>query len=188
MKTIDKYIHVFEKIFPNSLCDEIVNEYKDSDEWKNGSIGEYNVDSNIRDCDSIFISKESIINKNPNIRKNLDDRIYRVVSECLKDYIQLHYTFRSNIESDSGYSLLRYKKGQFIKTHIDASSRSARELSLSINLNQDYTGGEFSFFNGELNFNLKKGDIIIFPSNFMYPHEVLPVLSGIRYSIITWIS
>ena len=33
----------------------------------------------------------------------------------------------------------------------------------------------------------KKGDLLVFPSSFTYPHEVLPVKSGTRYSIITWI-
>ena len=34
--------------------------------------------------------------------------------------------------------------------------------------------------------NLSKGDIIVFPSNFMYPHKVEPV-TGTRYSYISWI-
>ena len=35
--------------------------------------------------------------------------------------------------------------------------------------------------------DLSKGDIIIFPSNFMYPHKVEPVTKGTRYSYISWI-
>ena len=31
-----------------------------------------------------------------------------------------------------------------------------------------------------------KGDIIIFPANFMYPHRITPITSGVRYSIVTW--
>ena len=27
---------------------------------------------------------------------------------------------------------------------------------------------------------------VMFPSTFMYPHEVMPVTKGTRYSIITW--
>ena len=38
-----------------------------------------------------------------------------------------------------------------------------------------------------LKIELKKGDLLIFPSNFMYPHRVEPVLSGIRYSYISWV-
>jgi hypothetical protein len=26
----------------------------------------------------------------------------------------------------------------------------------------------------------------MFPSNFLYPHSVLPVTEGTRYSIVTW--
>ena len=35
--------------------------------------------------------------------------------------------------------------------------------------------------------NPQRGDLVIFPSSFTYPHEVLPVKSGTRYSIITWV-
>lgn len=188
MKSIKSYIQVFKKIVPKSLCDTIIDEYKNSDEWKTGTIGNYSVDENIRDCDSIYISNQVSIDINPSTRKKIDEDLFSIVSECLTNYIDLHYTHISNISSDSGYSLLRYKTGQFISSHIDASGRSPRELSLSINLNDNYTGGEFCFFNGEKKFNLKKGDIIVFPSNFMYPHEILPVTSGERYAIITWIS
>lgn len=188
MKNIENFIQVFENTVKESLCDDIINEYKNASEWKEGTVGNYNVDSNIRNCDSIFISNQNSIKLNQKTRKNFDNQIFKIVSNCLEKYIQLHYTHLSNIESDSGYSLLRYKTGQFISTHIDASNRSPRELSLSINLNDNYSGGEFSFFDKELKFDLKKGDIIMFPSNFMYPHEILPILSGERYSIITWIS
>jgi predicted 2-oxoglutarate/Fe(II)-dependent dioxygenase YbiX len=52
-------------------------------------------------------------------------------------------------------------------------------------LNDDYTGGEFMMF-GDLKLDLKAGDIVVFPSNFLYPHKVNPVLSGVRYSFVSW--
>ena len=33
----------------------------------------------------------------------------------------------------------------------------------------------------------KAGSAIVFPSNFCFPHAVLPVTKGERHSIITWI-
>ena len=51
-------------------------------------------------------------------------------------------------------------------------------------LNDDYEGGEFVLIDEKI--DLSKGDIIIFPSNFMYPHKVEPVTKGIRYSYISW--
>ena len=33
----------------------------------------------------------------------------------------------------------------------------------------------------------KKASAVVFPSNFCFPHAVLPVKNGDRHSIITWI-
>ena len=49
----------------------------------------------------------------------------------------------------------------------------------------DYEGGEFVVA-GEV-YNPKKGSGIIFPSNFLYPHEVKPVIQGTRWSALTWL-
>jgi predicted 2-oxoglutarate/Fe(II)-dependent dioxygenase YbiX len=182
------YIQVFEKIVPDLLCDKIINEYEKTDEWKKGTVGDYNLNSELRNCDSIFISKSEVIDNNPEKRKQIDDEIFDIVSKCLQEYLKLNSLYGSNIQSDSGYSLLRYKKNQCIGQHIDSSVRNSRELSCSINLNDDYTGGKFCFFNKQKKYKLNKGDVIMFPSNFMYPHEILPIKSGTRYSIITWIS
>ena len=184
---IKDYIHVKENGISPDLCDEILKEYVPTYEWKAGTIGENNVEEEIRKCDSIFISKDSVIELNEDIRKDLDDRIFKSVSECIGEYLNKYSDFPSNISRDSGYSLLRYKSGDYIGQHIDASGRSPRELSCSLILNDNYEGGEFAFFNQKLKFDLKRGDIIMFPSNFMYPHEVLPITSGVRYAIITWI-
>ena len=82
--------------------------------------------------------------------------------------------------------ILKYKPNGFYTEHIDTSPMSPRVLSLSLVLNDGFTGGEFSFFGGKYKVSLKKGSAIMFPSNFMYPHAVLPIQKGVRYSIVTW--
>jgi predicted 2-oxoglutarate/Fe(II)-dependent dioxygenase YbiX len=89
-------------------------------------------------------------------------------------------------DQDSGYELLKYDEGGYYKQHTDSYSTRPRSLACSFILNDDFEGGEFAFFNRELIFKLKKGSCILFPSNFMYPHEIMPVTKGTRYSIITW--
>jgi predicted 2-oxoglutarate/Fe(II)-dependent dioxygenase YbiX len=59
------------------------------------------------------------------------------------------------------------------------------QASILLFLNDDYKGGDLII--GDNNYNTKKGDAIMFPSNFMFPHEVLEVESGTRYSTITWV-
>jgi hypothetical protein len=93
--------------------------------------------------------------------------------------------FQLHTSTDSGFDILRYEVGQLISYHVD--DNEPRVLSMSIALNDDYTGGEFRFFkNDNIKVKLNAGCAIMFPSNFMYPHEILPVTSGTRYSMITW--
>jgi len=33
----------------------------------------------------------------------------------------------------------------------------------------------------------KKGELVIFPSNFLYPHEVKLVTKGTRYTYVSWV-
>ena len=96
----------------------------------------------------------------------------------------------------SGYSLIRYNRYSVnqkmelhcdhIQTLFDGKYKGIPTLSCVGLLNDDYEGGEF-FILDDLKIDLNKGDLLIFPSNFMYPHRVEPVLSGIRYSYISWV-
>ena len=54
-------------------------------------------------------------------------------------------------------------------------------------INDNFKGGEFAFFGGEYKIPKKKGSALIFPSNFCYPHAVLPVSGGDRHAVITWV-
>ena len=54
-------------------------------------------------------------------------------------------------------------------------------------LNDNYDGGDFSFFDGQVIKKKKQGSVVAFPSNFCFPHAVTPVSNGDRHSIITWI-
>ena len=53
-------------------------------------------------------------------------------------------------------------------------------------LNDNYKGGNFILFDN-YDVNLREGDVLIFPSVFMYPHKVKPVTEGIRYSFVSWV-
>jgi predicted 2-oxoglutarate/Fe(II)-dependent dioxygenase YbiX len=67
----------------------------------------------------------------------------------------------------------------------DGENRGIPVLSIIINLNEEYQGGEVVFFD-KLKFSLKTGDILVFPSNFLFPHSVQPITDGVRYSAVSW--
>jgi hypothetical protein len=189
MITLDKYIVLVEDVLPAALADQILAEYKTTDDWITATTFGL---TEARKCSSIGMSYESIISKNLGVRKQLDDMLFEVTADALKQYKIIAPPISKDTyfaEKDTGYELLRYNTGDFYKEHTDAANVNNdphRILSCSFALNDDYEGGEFAFFNRELVYKLKKGSCIMFPSSFMYPHEVMPVTSGTRYSIITW--
>ncbi len=187
-RNLDDYIKVFDDIIPDDLCYDILKEYGNSEHWAPALVGgkeEFNtIDRRVRNLENMNISLNEIISCNPEIRKELDIRIFKCAEKAISMYKDIYPL--AQIEEDSGYELLRYSEGSFYTTHTDSFKHRPRAVSCSFALNDDYEGGEFAFFNQDLKYKLKKGSVIMFPSNFMYPHEILPVTKGVRYSIITW--
>jgi predicted 2-oxoglutarate/Fe(II)-dependent dioxygenase YbiX len=87
--------------------------------------------------------------------------------------------------------LLKYSPGQKYEIHTDHYNTSPRHLSIIINLNDDYEGGDLIFTDQRekeiKRLKLGKGSVVFFPSNFMYPHGIQPITKGTRYSIVSWL-
>jgi predicted 2-oxoglutarate/Fe(II)-dependent dioxygenase YbiX len=180
---LEDYIYIVKNALSNEVCDEILNEFINSDEWVDTEIAS-GLNKNVRHCQTIAISYPHVIQKNKDVRHKLDNAIFDSAAKCIQEYNNKFP--HCNIEEDSGYELLTYPEGCFYKEHVDSFKARPRAVSCSFILNDDFNGGEFAFFNRELKYKLKKGDALMFPSNFMYPHEVMPVTKGTRYSIVTW--
>ena len=88
-------------------------------------------------------------------------------------------------------NVLKYNEGDFYVAHTDSHFSVPRALSVIMFLNDDYEGGEVIFhcpksMNPMITVKPKAGKLIIFPSNFLYPHSVTKVTKGVRYSIVSW--
>ena len=95
-----------------------------------------------------------------------------------------------SLRSDLGYQLLRYRPGEEFTEHVDilpgATVYGQRLVSAIAYLNDDYDGGELRFPRQGFTYNPLAGSLILFPSNFCYPHASLPVRRGIKYAVVTW--
>ena len=76
---------------------------------------------------------------------------------------------------------VKYKAGQWIHPHTDHDLNVYG--SCTINLNDDYDGGLFSFWGGKHKVELKRGDCMIWPADFLWVHEVEEITKGTRYSV-----
>ena len=87
--------------------------------------------------------------------------------------------------------LLKYSAGGKYEIHTDHYTTSIRHLSIIMNLNDDYEGGDLVFTDQKekeiKRLKLSKGSVVFFPSNFMYPHGIQPITKGTRYSIVSWL-
>ena len=85
--------------------------------------------------------------------------------------------------------LLNYKqnsKGYDWHTDIGLGMASTRKISITVNLNDNYEGGNLQFFSDKTyEFNPPRGDAIAFPS--FLPHRVTPITKGERWSLVAWI-
>jgi len=72
--------------------------------------------------------------------------------------------------------------------HTDHYFENPRVLTILVGLNSadEYDGGELFVQNQEKDIKLDKGDVVAFPSNFMFPHKVSPVTRGHRRVLIVW--
>jgi len=96
-----------------------------------------------------------------------------------------------SINKISQIDLLKYSINGKYNTHIDDFSAAPRSISVIINLNNKYEGGDLIFTDQKekeiKRLKLDKGSIVFFPSNFMYPHRIEPITKGTRYSIVAWL-
>jgi hypothetical protein len=82
--------------------------------------------------------------------------------------------------------IVKWSQNDKMEPHVDDLGTDQYHMASLIYLNDDYSGGEISFISHGLSIKPNKGDLIIFPGNLHYAHEVKEVLSGYRYTIPIW--
>ena len=124
--------------------------------------------------------------------QKLNERLWFALEQyILKDFKD----FEAWFSAWSGYSYVRFNKYDpttqmklhcdHIHSMFDGERKGIPVLTVLGSLNDDYEGGEFMMF-GDQQVEMPAGSVLVFPSNFMYPHEVKPVKSGVRYSYVSW--
>ena len=178
--------HESEFIDPD-FCDKLLEEYAPTNYWEKTLTGSGH-DPGARKCEFIPISDQGVIEEaNEQDRREMDNYLFGIVKDIIAQYQERHPEFDLEIQEDSGYELLKYEVGDFYIQHSDSFKEQPRALTVIMSMNDGYEGGEVALFNRELVYKLGAGDVLVFPSNFMYPHEIMPVTEGTRYSIITWV-
>jgi predicted 2-oxoglutarate/Fe(II)-dependent dioxygenase YbiX len=187
MNKLEDYIKIYSSWITPELCNEIRSEIE-SAKWEqhvfyNPQDGSYNNRSGDRELD---VSWDNIKN-----RDVLTQRVWEAVSHYILTDLK-----SESFNSWSGFTRIRFNRyieNKLMAKHVDhihsmfdGNIKGIPILSIVGLLNDDYEGGEFVMFDDKI-IELKQGDILMFPSVFLYPHKVKPVTKGIRDSFVSWV-
>lgn len=187
MDKVTDYIFVT-NVVPEHVCEKIQKEIQDK-AWETHSWYNYSSNNYASEKDKeleVQITTQDLQNTlAPFILQSIEEYMVKFGNqedERIKSFIRTFTPIRFN----------RYREGTMMRQHydhihsiFDGTHKGIPILSIVGILNEDYEGGEF-FFSGKHEITLKTGDILLFPSNFMYPHEVKELTKGERYSFVSW--
>ena len=188
MKELATGIVVFENVFLESI--EYIDKIKEAGiSWKPAEVlvdqneNKSGTNTKARDTDIIMLPHHE--SNESGILADFAKEFHKEMKACLDQYTS-HYA--ATIEKFENPQLLRYGKEQKFHDHIDDHPFFTRRISLTYYLNDEYEGGDVEFKRHGLRFKANKNDLLIFPSNFMYNHEVHPVTDGLRYVVVQWMA
>ena len=190
MDKLKDYVQITPSI-PKKLCKKIVTELKNS-QWEEHQFINY---SGTRDIDAdIKIQKSPCQNLSKNVELKHDKKLMNVLHEVISNYIKTLKT--PHFETWNGYTYIKYNKysvGNSMEKHIDhihsifdGTTKGIPILSIIGLLDDKFQGGEIEMFE-DTKIKLKVGEVLIFPSNFQYPHMVCPITKGTRHSFVSWV-
>ena len=153
-------------------------------EFYNPVDGSYNAQSGNKELD---VSWDDIPS-----RQELTQKVWETVSQyVVKDMNKSYYN------GWSGFTHIRFNRYHpdrlmalhcdHIHSMFDGERKGIPTLTILGALNDDYEGGEFLMFDEEKEYKIKAGEIMMFPSVFLYPHRVAPVTKGLRDTFVSWV-
>jgi predicted 2-oxoglutarate/Fe(II)-dependent dioxygenase YbiX len=165
------------------LCKNTVHSIADSD-WQKHTYYNYGADQHKTYDDDL-----SILTKPNPYRTLIQHRLWAPIQQYINE---LGMTWFMTYNGVSDIRFNKYTIGTNMKLHcdhiqtlFDGQRKGIPTLTLLGLLNDDFQGGQLKLCGETV--NLGVGDVVIFPSNFMYPHEVTTVTQGTRYSYVSWV-
>ena len=187
MNEIENYIIAAKNLIPKELCKELIDECNNRQwrkhRWNNYSTGK-SYSETIKELDVMDSTEEQF------------DKIVPFLSQALGEYQKVcswdgEETGAQWISRFTSVRFNKYEVGTLMRRHIDhihsifdGESKGIPIVSIVGSLNEDYEGSKFICRKKEI--KLETGDLLMFPSNFMYPHGVTECTKGTRYSFVGW--
>ena len=184
-KITDLKFHI-NKLVPKDVCNYFIKVFKDNE---NEALPENSYkykEDKLKEDNYTCVNLSKLEKVDPSF-KQPHDIAKRFIFIMITNYVQhiknkICPTFNNFLlQKTDNIRILRYRVGECIEDHSDVAG--SIRASCTLNLNEDYEGGEFRFFNGQIKDSFKTGDAMIFPAEPIWIHGTEPITKGTRYAI-----
>jgi predicted 2-oxoglutarate/Fe(II)-dependent dioxygenase YbiX len=184
-------INIYNNAISAELCDHIINTLEGSlngqtrYSWQGAKVTEADeVVSNARNCLDFKVNSRGLGERDAENSKIYDmhEMTFRSIYPCTTDYGMY---WGVGINYFEAFNFVKYDgPGTHFKIHADHGPAYVATVSVVAYINDDYEGGEIYFPRFNLTIKPKKGDIVIFPSTYIYEHASNDMISGKKYAIV----
>lgn len=159
-------------------CNGIIDWAESLNEWETSPTTDHPDGDGYRTSSSMFIPFHSY--DNPSHIVDMNQKVYDAVCAYSWDF---DFDF-SDVED---VSLQRYTKGEEYKPHYDSDPNAPRIVSAVLYLNSVAGGGGETYFtNFDYSVKPKPGRLAIFPSDYLFMHQSMPVKKSVKYAAAFW--
>jgi hypothetical protein len=188
-KNLDFYVKKIPNFLNKDICNKTIKEIKKL-EWQQHTF----YDAVQKKTKNVSGQQELEVSTTTD-SKGIDStvimgKLWLAIDSYIKDY---KFDWFNSWQGYSKIRFNRYSKNKKMAEHcdhihslFDGEIKGVPILSMVGVLNENYEGGEFIMFKNK-KIKLLTGDLLIFPSIFLYPHKVDPVKKGTRYSFVSWV-
>ena len=183
-KNLESYVKVYTDVFNDDFCKQAIQELQNSN-FETHTFHQSETNTLISYDKELSVSYQRI---------SRETELYQGVWNSLKNYVyDLQFPWFPGWNGFIGIRFNQYKTNTQMREHcdhirsmFDGERKGIPILSIVGVLNDDYEGGEFIMWQ-DTKIELKTGSILIFPSNFLYPHCVNEVTKGTRNTFVSWV-
>jgi len=200
---------IIKDFFSKSICEDISKYAYDTSEVELAKVKTRLMNSVVNPSVDESIRK-SVIHNIPNFFEEMYAQNFKIYQADIENFFNISLTTSTKVQ------MLEYTNGSFYIKHADDSNELVNKDGQTVGFTQiaperklttvlfstsherhnsdsiNFKGGELLFnylFNADgqqIKFSPEAGDMIVFPSNPIYSHEVLPVDDGYRLTLVQW--
>lgn len=184
---IKQYVKVYPDFIPRESCKIIIDKLEQQD-WEEHTYSTIDTNTKIQNDKEFYVTGGNF----PEMSQ-LNDGISWMLKKYTSEHLGWADSWYNGWQAFSPVRFNKYVEGTYMNPHcdhittlFDGERKGIPIFTVLGMLNDDFEGGDFLMWEDE-KIDLPAGSLIIFPSNFMYPHSVTPVTKGLRYSYVSWV-